>query len=112
MKRKADIGLVAEITKVGKYFDREHTIQSSGRETFLSAPENKAAVEKARLALDVAEKLCEARRRAGLTQTVLAQRIHTSQANIARIERGSNASIFTIAAYAGACGRHVKINLV
>jgi len=112
MKKKYDIALINELRGLKGGFAKEYEKQSESRKKFLADTKNRESVERAKIALEVAEKLYHARKRAGLTQSQLAERLHTSQASLARIEKGANLSLFTITAYAGACGKHVKINFV
>ena len=112
MKKKYDIALINELRELKNGFNKEYGKQSESRKFFLASIENKEAVEGAKIALEVAGKLYGARKKAGLTQSQLAERLHTSQASLARIEKGANLSLFMLTAYAGACGKHVKINFV
>jgi transcriptional regulator with XRE-family HTH domain len=55
----------------------------------------------------------EARRRAGLTQTQLAERVGTTQSAIARLERGvGSPTLERISELVGACGLEVQVRLV
>jgi transcriptional regulator with XRE-family HTH domain len=55
----------------------------------------------------------EARRRAGLTQAELAQRVGTTQSAIARLERGSgNPTLQRISELVDACGLELQVRLV
>jgi ribosome-binding protein aMBF1 (putative translation factor) len=82
------------------------------REKLLSNPENQHLYDEIGLAYDVAEQLYKARIEADLTQRELAEKMHTSQSNLARIERGQNITLSTLDAYARICGRNVKVQLV
>ena len=55
---------------------------------------------------DIIQKLIDARKRAGLTQEQVAERMHTKQAAIARLEKKKDGSLSLrrIADYALACG--------
>lgn len=53
--------------------------------------------------------LLEAREKAGLTQSALAERAHTTQSTIARIERGDNVSFEKLSQIADALGKKIKI---
>lgn len=56
--------------------------------------------------------LLRARTRAGLTQTELAERMHTTQSTIARLESGrSMPSMRTLARYAEATGSRAVVRL-
>lgn len=66
----------------------------------------------ARLALDVGEKIREAREAAGLSQRDLATRMGTSQAAIARLEAGGvGATLTTLQKVAAALGLTVTVDL-
>ncbi|MGK4094405.1 helix-turn-helix transcriptional regulator [Pediococcus pentosaceus] len=54
----------------------------------------------------------EAREKAGLTQVELAERANTTQATIARIERGDNISVDKLSSIARALGKCVRVSLV
>ena len=112
MKKKYDIALINELRELKNGFSKEYEKQSESRKVFLASMENKGAVEGAKIALEVAGKLYGVRKKAGLTQSQLAERLHTSQASLARIENGANLSLFMLNAYAGACGKHVKTNFL
>jgi transcriptional regulator with XRE-family HTH domain len=57
--------------------------------------------------------LREARRRAGLTQSQLAERLGTTQAAVARLERpGANPTISTLQRAVNAAGQHLDARLV
>lgn len=78
----------------------------------LSSPENKHLYDETGLAYEVAEQLYNARKKAHLTQQYLAEKMHTSQSNLARIERGQNITLNTLDDYARLCGKSVRIQLV
>ncbi|MFD1318805.1 helix-turn-helix domain-containing protein [Loigolactobacillus zhaoyuanensis] len=59
--------------------------------------------------LDTAIALYKAREEAGLTQAELAERAKTTQATIAKIERGDNVSFEKLAAIAHAMGKKLKV---
>jgi len=62
-------------------------------------------------AFALAAAIAEARSRAGLTQAEVAQRMHTSQSNIARMEAGrSTPSTRTLEKFAHAVGARLKIS--
>jgi len=73
---------------------------------------NQEIYDETRLAYEVAQLLRQARNQAHLTQTQVAERVHTSQSNLARIERGQNLKLSTLYSYAKACGKSVEIQLV
>jgi transcriptional regulator with XRE-family HTH domain len=60
----------------------------------------------------LARELIAARTRAGLSQAALAERLHTSQSTIARLESGKTLpSIRTLARYAEATGCKAEVKL-
>ncbi|QGG61835.1 helix-turn-helix transcriptional regulator [Loigolactobacillus bifermentans] len=66
--------------------------------------------EKAKLASAIA--VLEAREAAGLSQQTLADQAGLPQTTIARIERGNNTSIETLAKIASALGKTVSVALI
>ncbi len=59
----------------------------------------------------LAEAIAEARSRAGLTQAEVAERMHTTQSNIARMEAGrTTPSTRTLEKFAQAIGAKLKIS--
>ena len=68
---------------MGKYLTLKEVLAEE-----LKKPEFKKRYEEEGRKLDLAYKIVKARHKAGLTQKALAKKIHTSQAAVARIERG------------------------
>lgn len=62
--------------------------------------------------LETAYALLEARENAGLTQTELAKKAHTTQSTIARIERGDNVSFEKLQNIASALNKRLKVEFV
>ncbi|WP_416353394.1 helix-turn-helix domain-containing protein [Agrilactobacillus fermenti] len=62
--------------------------------------------------LATAVALYHARENAGLTQAELAERAHTTQATIAKIERGDNVSFEKLQAIAHALGKTLTVSFV
>lgn len=61
---------------------------------------------------DIARELIAARARAGLTQAEVAERMHTTQSTVARIESGrAMPSLRTLARYAAATGTRAVVRL-
>ncbi|OGV19176.1 MAG: hypothetical protein A2X47_02360 [Lentisphaerae bacterium GWF2_38_69] len=83
--------------------------QSAEREAFLNAPENQECIAKIKASLKAAQIAYEMRKKAGLTQAEIAKILHIRQPNYARIERGQNVSINTLADIANACGAEIDI---
>ena len=70
------------------------------------------ALASARLALEVGEKVRDARETAGLTQRELATRMSTSQAAVARLEAGgTSATLTTLQKAAAALDMTISVNL-
>ena len=70
------------------------------------------ALASARVAIDVGEKVREAREAAGLSQRELAARMSTSQAAVARLEAGgTSATLATLPKAASALGLELNIDL-
>lgn len=55
--------------------------------------------------------LAEARTRAGLTQTEVAQRLGIGQSDVSKLERRSDVLLSTLRAYARAIGAHLHVDL-
>ncbi|MFZ5537818.1 MAG: helix-turn-helix transcriptional regulator [Pseudomonadota bacterium] len=78
----------------------------------LEHPEVKATYDALEPEYAIARELIAARARAGLTQAQLAERMHTTQSTIARLESGkSMPSLRTLARYAEATGSRAVIRL-
>ncbi|AYM01999.1 helix-turn-helix domain-containing protein [Levilactobacillus yiduensis] len=75
----------------------------------LKDPEFSAAYRDEGELLDTAMALYYAREEAGLTQEELAEQASTTQATIARIERGDNVSFAKYAQIAHALGKRLKV---
>lgn len=55
--------------------------------------------------------LCAARKRAGLSQQVVAERMKIPRSNVSRIEGGLNITFATFAKYLKACGFDFSVNI-
>ncbi len=107
---KTDKELKIEVKQFATNIDRLAAEQKAARKARLEAPENVEAVERIQSAMEIAEQLYKARKEANITQKELAERLNTSQAAIARMERGRlNLTIQTVIRYAAACGKKVAI---
>lgn len=91
---------------MGKYLTLKEVLAEE-----LKDPEFKKLYEEEGRKLNLAYKIVKARHKAGLTQKALAKKIHTSQAAIARIERGDylGYSLRTLEKVALATGAHLEI---
>ena len=78
----------------------------------LANPEARAEYDAQAPEFDLARELITARTRAGLTQSELAERMHTTISTIARLESGRTMpSMRTLARYAEATGSRVVVRL-
>lgn len=78
----------------------------------LTNPEVRAEYDVQAPEFDIAHELIAARTRAGLTQAELAERMHTTQSTIARLESGRTMpSMRTLARYAEATGSRAVVRL-
>ncbi len=78
----------------------------------LANPEARAEYEAQAPEFDLARELIAARDRAGLTQAELAERMHTTQSAIARLESGRTLpSMRTLARFAEATGSRAVVRL-
>ena len=83
------------------------------REEALGDPEVRAAYEKRRLAYELGQQVRRLREDAGLTQEELAERIHSTQGTIARLEAGGREpAVSTLARIAAALDAEVELRLV
>lgn len=83
------------------------------REEALGDPEVRAAYEKRRLSYELGQQVRTLRERAGLTQGELAERIHSTQGTIARMEAGGREpAVSTLARIAAALEARVEVRLV
>lgn len=71
-------------------------------------PEIRERVEAALARQTLARNLAEQRRCAGLTQTEIAERMGTSQGQVARFESGADTRMSTVARYAAAVGLQIS----
>jgi DNA-binding XRE family transcriptional regulator len=80
---------------------------------WMKDPEFRHEYERIGPAMELAFQLAEARRRAGLSQAELAQRMGTSQSTIARLENGRGLpSARTLTRFAEATGARIHIQVV
>jgi DNA-binding XRE family transcriptional regulator len=87
------------------------TLQDIKRE-LLASPAALAAYEAQAPEFDMARELIEARSRAGLTQSDVAQRMGTTQSVIARLEGGKGTpSMRTVQRYAQAVGARAVVRI-
>jgi DNA-binding transcriptional regulator YiaG len=78
----------------------------------LANPEVRAEYEALAPEFEISAELLQARLRAGLSQTELARRMHTSQSTIARLESGQTLpSTKTLLRYARATGSKIQVRL-
>lgn len=82
------------------------------RKKWKKAPEYQKEYEALKPEFKLARELIEARAKAGLSQSDVAERMGTSQPTVARLESGHKPSLKTLERYAEAVGMKVEINLV
>ena len=83
------------------------------RAEWMQNPEVREAYDRIGPAMDMAFELAQARHEAGLTQAEVARRMGTSQAAVARMEKGVvKPSWGSIERYASAVGRRPVVHLV
>ncbi len=110
MKRKDAIS--EDVKYVTSNFDRLYTERRENRKKLLSNPKARQVYNETDIAIQVAKVLSKARQESHLTQTQIAKKLHTTQSSLARIENGQNITLNTLAAFAAACGKEVRIQLV
>jgi ribosome-binding protein aMBF1 (putative translation factor) len=93
-------------------FDKLYSERQENRKKLLSNPKARQVYNETDIAMQVAKVLSKARQESHLTQTEIAKRLHTTQSSLARIENGQNITFNTLAAFATACGKSVRIQLV
>ena len=77
----------------------------------LANPKTRRIYDDTRLKIELGFQARRIREKARMTQSEVADRLHTKQAYIARLERGNqNVTIHTLNQYACACGKHLKIS--
>ncbi len=75
-------------------------------------PEYKAAYDALEQEFSIARALIKARADAGLTQADVAAKLGVSQPAIARMESGKNVSIKSLARYAKAVGKPIRLEIL
>lgn len=100
---------IAEMKKNPAILKRD----SEERDAYFSDPANAAEIAKQQAQMDLIIALYQARKKAGLTQKQLAEKLGMKQAYIAQIETGKkNITFSTLTKYAIACGKKVAITLL
>lgn len=107
---KTDLQLKKELDYLKDHFDEVAAKQEAEHETFLNDPARAEQLAAIQAGMRIAEELYKARKAAKLTQKELAEKLHTSQSFIARMEQGKvNMTIQTVAKYAAACGKKIAL---
>lgn len=105
---KDEIAKIKEMIASGKISEDEEE-----RNAYFSDPANAAEIAKQQAQMDLIIALYQARKKAGLTQKQLAEKLGMKQAYIAQIETGKkNITFSTLTKYAIACGKKVAITLL
>ena len=109
-----DAELDAELKQIKKMIESgEISEDEKERNAYFTDPANAAEIEEQQAKMDLVIALYEARKAAGLTQKQLAEKLGTTQANIADLERGRrNITFSTLAKYARACGKRITVTLL
>jgi DNA-binding XRE family transcriptional regulator len=109
-----DAELDAELEQIKKMIESgEISEDEKERNAYFTDPANAAEIEEQQAKMDLVIALYEARKAAGLTQKQLAEKLGTTQANIAELERGRrNITFSTLARYARACGKRITVTLL
>ena len=82
------------------------------RKKWKREPDFRKEYEALKPGFKLARELIEARAKAGLSQSDVAERMGTSQPTVARLESGHKPSLKTLERYAEAIGMKVEIHLV
>jgi ribosome-binding protein aMBF1 (putative translation factor) len=109
---KTDNTVKEDVKTVIANFDKLYSERQENRKKLLSNPKARQVYNETDIAIQVAKVLSKARQESHLTQTEIAKRLHTTQSSLARIENGQNITLNTLAAFAAACGKAVRIQLV
>ena len=109
-----DAELDAEIKQIKKMIENgEISEEEKERNAYFSDPANAAEIAEQQAKMDLIISLYEARKAAGLTQKQIAEKLGTTQANIAELERGRrNITFATLTKYARACGKRICVTLL
>jgi len=78
----------------------------------MTDPEFKSAYDALEQEFSIAQALIDARSAAGMTQAEVAKKLGVSQPVVARMESGRNISIKSIARYATAVGRPIRLEIL
>ncbi len=81
-------------------------------EKLATDPEYKAAYDALEQEFSIAAALIKARADAGMTQKDVSEKLGISQPAVARMESGKNISIKSIARYAKAVGRPIRLEIL
>jgi ribosome-binding protein aMBF1 (putative translation factor) len=83
--------------------------QDVKRKAFLNKPENQNEISKIKASIKAAQVIHKLRLKAGFTQKEIAEKLNMKQPNYARIEKGQNITVNTLADIANACGAEIDI---
>jgi ribosome-binding protein aMBF1 (putative translation factor) len=97
------------INELKKNSNAVYKKQNAEREAYLNATENQKEISEIKASLKTAQIIYNMRREAGLSQSQLADCLHMKQPNYARIEKGQNITINTLADIATACGAEIEL---
>ena len=112
MKKQTDKDLEREVLEFCKTKDETYARQSAARKAYREDPANAQRLILVRQRMAIAKLLYDIRKKAGLSQKQIAEKMNTNQATVAKLERGKrNMTIDTIERYAIACGARLEIKL-
>lgn len=111
MRKRSETVSETEIMNFVANQDEIYQRQSAARHARRNDPANMARLEKVRYRMALSKVLYDARKQAELTQMEIAERMQTTQAYIAKMERGQiNITLDTLDKYAKACGKELVIS--
>jgi ribosome-binding protein aMBF1 (putative translation factor) len=100
------------MTKINKSLEIMRAAHEAQAAAIRSHPDFRRVSDEFDVEYEVARQMQTARTQAGLTQADLAERMHTTQSVVSRIESGVNVSIETLARFAEACGSRLQVQVV
>ncbi len=111
-KSTEDKSIEEEVHFFVEHLDEIEAKQFAERKSFMENPANSERISIMHQRMAIAEQLYNARKKTGLTQAELAEKMKVSQPMVARLERGKgNISCDTLMKYAVACGCVLSITI-
>ena len=97
------------IANIANNQDEIYKKQNIKRDAFLNASKNQNKISKMKASIRAAQLIHKLRKKAGLTQAEIADKLSMKQPNYARIEKGQNITVNTLADIANVCGAEIDI---